>query len=264
MNFLIAILSMIVYLIILNRCLTFRLTISNNIIIIAILAFYMLLVAPSISAFFVLPMFATLLLYIYWLKKEDVLWNIFLILFSYMLAVIVDNVTHFIWKMAGVEPTGHWLSYTIYAMVDYPIFYILCGFISKKAKEIKKKEILVLSPKIIVVVGADLLLCMLIFAIHITISDAAGSPPQLLLCSIGLYIAYFVLTFVMIAMIIREYEVNARITMKQNSYDNLQEYMSQIEELYQNIRVFQHDYANIMASMAVYLNDNNGRLESIL
>ena len=98
---------------------------------------------------------------------------------------------------------------------------------------------------------------MLIFAIHITITDEANPPPQLLLYSVGLYIAYFVLTFFMILMIIKEYEVNARITLKQNSYDNLQEYMSQIEDLYQNIRVFRHDYANIMVSMAAYLNDND-------
>ena len=58
-------------------------------------------------------------------------------------------------------------------------------------------------------------------------------------------------------MIIKEYEVNARITLKQNAYDNLQEYMSQIEELYQNMRVFRHDYANIMVSMAVYMKNND-------
>lgn len=100
-------------------------------------------------------------------------------------------------------------------------------------------------------------MCMLIFAIHITITNEAGSPPMLLLCSVGLYIAYFVLTFVMILMIVREYKVNAQITMRQNSYDNLQEYMSQIEELYQNIRAFRHDYANIMASMSIYLENND-------
>ncbi|MDE7310735.1 MAG: GHKL domain-containing protein [Eubacterium sp.] len=61
----------------------------------------------------------------------------------------------------------------------------------------------------------------------------------------------------MITMIVREYEVNAKITMKQDSYDNLKEYMTQIENLYQNIRVFRHDYANIMASMSVYLNNND-------
>ncbi len=141
--------------------------------------------------------------------------------------------------------------------MEFPVIFIICGWISKKAREIKKKQILFLSPKIAAVVGTDLLLCMIVFAIHITITNQAGSPPQLLAVSIGLYVAYFALTFVMVTMIIREYEINAKITMKQNSYDNLQEYMSQIEELYQNIRVFRHDYANIMASMAVYLTDND-------
>lgn len=70
MKILIAIFSIILYLIIFNRGLTFQLTIMNNIVIIAILAFYMLLIDTAISALFVLPMFATLLSYIYWLKKK--------------------------------------------------------------------------------------------------------------------------------------------------------------------------------------------------
>lgn len=174
-----------------------------------------------------------------------------------MLVVIVDNILHFIWKAAGIDPSKHWLYYIIYSFIELPVLYILCGFISKKTKEIKKRNFVALSPKIIATVGTDILLCTIIFAIHITITNEADSPPLLLLCSTGLYIAYFVLTLVMIAMIIREYEINARITMKQNAYDNLQEYMSQIEELYQNIRIFRHDYTNIMASMAIYLNNND-------
>lgn len=257
MNILIAAFSMLIYLIILNRSLTFRLTILNNIIITVILGFFILRTELRKSALFVLPMFAILLLYIYWLKKEDVLWNIFLVVLSYMSVVIVDNISHFIWKIAGIEPIKNYLTYTICLIIELPIFYMLCGFFSKKAKEIKNQEFLGLSPKIIAVVGADLLLCILIFTIHITITNEADSPPILLLCSVGLYIAYFVLTFIMIVLIIKEYEVNARITMKQDSYDNLQEYMSQIEELYQNIRVFRHDYANIMASMFIYLKNND-------
>lgn len=249
--------SIIAYLIIFNRGLTFRLTILNNVIITMILAFYMLIIDPLKSGLIVLPMFGTILLYIYWLKKEDILWNIFQLLACYMLVVILDNVSHFILKMADVEPNKYGFAYAIYMMINFPIFYILCGMVSKKAKQIKKLELPVLSPKIIAVVGVDLLLCMLIFAIHITITNEAGSPPMLLLCSVGLYIAYFVLTFVMILMIVREYKVNAQITMRQNSYDNLQEYMSQIEELYQNIRAFRHDYANIMASMSIYLENND-------
>jgi two-component system sensor histidine kinase AgrC len=57
----------------------------------------------------------------------------------------------------------------------------------------------------------------------------------------------------MISMITNTYEKNAQIMMKQNSYDNLREYMKQIEGLYQNMRSFKHDYANIMVSMAGYM-----------
>ena len=96
--------SIFAYLLIFNRCLTFKLTIMNNLIITAIMAFYMIVIDEITGALFVLPMFLTLICYIYWLKKEDVLWNIFLLLFSYMLVVIVDNVSHFFWKLAGIEP----------------------------------------------------------------------------------------------------------------------------------------------------------------
>ncbi|MGN0426324.1 MAG: sensor histidine kinase [Agathobacter sp.] len=121
----------------------------------------------------------------------------------------------------------------------------------------KNKEFSALSPKILILVGSDLILCMLIFVMHITISEEVGASPRILLGSVVLYISYFVLTFIMILTIVREYETNAQIMLKQNSYDNLQEYMSQIEEMYQNTRAFRHDYSNIMASMAVYIKDND-------
>lgn len=182
------------------------------------------------------------------------LWNIFLIILSYMLIVIVDNVTHFMFSLAGFDLKVYW---PLYMVIDDPIFFYVCGLLSKKAKEMKHKDFLELSPKMTGVIGANLLLCMLIFVIHISITEQAGSFPRLLLASDILYIAYFVLTFAMITMIVREYETNARITMKQHSYDNLQEYMHQIEELYQNMRAFRHDYANIMSSMTAYMNDND-------
>ena len=114
-----------------------------------------------------------------------------------------------------------------------------------------------LSPKILIILGADLILCMLIFVMNIMVTEQAGSPPRVLFTSIILYIAYVVLTFLIVATIVYEYETNANIMMKQNSYDNLQEYMKQIEELYQNMRVFRHDYANVMLSVVGYIEEND-------
>ena len=41
--------------------------------------------------------------------------------------------------------------------------------------------------------------------------------------------------------------------MRQESYDRLQEYTSQVEQMYSTLRSFKHDYSNIMLSMSGYM-----------
>ena len=246
----IIIMSFVIYLILFNSCLTFRLKFINNLVIIAILAFNILVIGKLIGDLAVVPMFLSTILYICYLKKEDWKWNIFLIIVSYILLVIVDNIVHLVYVIAELDTNRYWW---VYALTVYPIAFFICRFISKKVVQIKEKEILPLSPKILRILGADLILCMLIFVIHIAIVEQAGSSPRILLSSITLYISYIILNFLMGVTIIKEYRTNADIMLKQNSYDNLREYMTQIEEQYQNIRAFRHDYTNIMASMSGYI-----------
>lgn len=250
----IVIMSIITYLLLFNSCLTFHLKIFQNIFITIVLATNIVLIGNQIGSLFVIPMFVVLILYVGWLKYEDWLINIFLIVFSYTLLVIVDNLTHFVWNIIGLNISDHW---PIYMIVDYPIFFVICRFMSRKVVKLKKEKALMLSPRILLILGADLTLCMLIFVMHITVTEQAGSSSTVLFSSIVLYIAYFALTFFMITTIVKEYDTNAKIMLKQNSYDNLKEYMVQIEELYQNLRVFKHDYANIMVSMAGYIESND-------
>lgn len=250
----IVVMSIITYLLLFNSCLTFRLSIFQNIVIAIVIAVNMIFVGNIIGSLFVIPMFLLLILYISWLKREDWLVNVFLIVFSYTLLVIVDNLTHFIWSIIGLNASEHWF---VYMMVDYPVFVVICRLISSKIIKLKKKKTWMLSPRILAILGTDLTLCMVIFVMHITVAEQAGSSSPVLFGSIILYIGYFVLTFSMVATIMKEYDTNAKIILKQNSYDNLREYISQIEELYQNLRVFKHDYANIMMSMAGYIEGND-------
>ncbi len=249
----IVIISIITYLLLFNSCLTFRLNIIQNIVITIVLAVNIAFVGNIIGGLFVIPMFLILIMYIIWLKREDWLVHIFLIVFSYTLLVIVDNLTHFIWNIIGLNVSKHW---PIYMIVDYPIFVVICRFMSSKIVKLKKKETLMLSPKILVILGTDLTLYLIIFVMNVTVVEQVGSSLSVLF-SIILYIGYFLLIFSMVTTIVKEYDTNAKIILKQNSYDNLREYMSQIEELYQNLRVFKHDYANIMVSMAGYIEGND-------
>lgn len=250
----IIVMSILSYLILFNCSLTFRLNLKNNIVITTMLVFNIVLIREYIGSLFVIPMFTVIILYVCYLKRQDWLWNVFLIIFSYTLLVVVDNLTHFVWSIIGMDLSIHW---PIYMLIDYPVFYVVCRLTSKKVVEIKRKYFLPLSPKILIILGADLILCMLIFVMNIMVTEQAGSPPRVLFTCIILYIAYVVLTFLIVATIVHEYETNANIMMKQNSYDNLQEYMKQIEELYQNMRVFRHDYANVMLSVVGYIEEND-------
>lgn len=250
----IIVMSILSYLILFNCSLTFRLNLKNNIVITTMLVFNIVLIREYIGSLFVIPMFTVIILYVCYLKRQDWLWNVFLIIFSYTLLVVVDNLTHFVWSIIGMDLSIHW---PIYMLIDYPVFYVVCRLTSKKVVEIKRKYFLPLSPKSLIILGADLILCMLIFVMNIMVTEQAGSPPRVLFTSIILYIAYVVLTFLIVATIVYEYETNANIMMKQNSYDNLQEYMKQIEELYQNMRVFRHDYANVMLSVVGYIEEND-------
>lgn len=47
------------------------------------------------------------------------------------------------------------------------------------------------------------------------------------------------------------------IDMRQDSYNRLQEYTNQIENMYSSLRSFKHDYSNIMLSMSGYIEAND-------
>lgn len=252
------IMSILIYMLLINASITFRLSIAQNLTALMIILVSILCIGNVIGSLGVVPMLAALIFYIGWLKKEDSVLNIFLVLLCYALMVILDNIIHIVWNMLGIGIKSGW---PFYMIINFPLAYILCRFCSKKAVNLRNRVAATLNPKIIRVLVVDILLCLFIFGIHITISDQAGSPTPLLICSIVLYIAYFALTAFMVVAVVKEYDANAKIMLKQDSYDNLQEYMVQIERFYQNLRTFKHDYSNIMVSMAGYI--ESGDMEGI-
>lgn len=115
----IIVMSILSYLILFNCSLTFRLNLKNNIVITTMLVFNIVLIREYIGSLFVIPMFTVIILYVCYLKRQDWLWNVFLIIFSYTLLVVVDNLTHFVWSIIGMDLSIHW---PIYMLIDYPVF----------------------------------------------------------------------------------------------------------------------------------------------
>lgn len=89
-----------------------------------------------------------------------------------------------------------------------------------------------------------------------TETDESGSMKRLLLtCS--LLVCYFILNGILAANMIKKYMEKLDMEIRQESYDRLQEYTGQVEQMYSTLRSFKHDYSNIMLSMSGYMQTND-------
>ncbi len=252
------ILSIVTYLLLINNCVTFRIKLIYNIFILIVIVFSTTIIENIVGSLFVIPMYICIVFILWVAKKEDIFYNIFLLVFSYTIFVIFDNLTHLILKHFEWGFNNKWF---LYVLINLPIYVAITRFLSIKVKAIKVVETLSLTVKNKMILLGETILCMIIFVLQVTIAKLRGETFSILFGSIVLYLAYFVLTFFLIYNFMKEYIKNTKIIMKQHSYDNLREYMEQIEELYQQIRGFKHDYTNIMVSMSAYI--NSGDLEGL-
>lgn len=62
--------SIIAYLILFNSCLTFRLSRTNNLVVITLIFLNVTFVEKILGSLFIVPMFLTLVIYVGWKKKR--------------------------------------------------------------------------------------------------------------------------------------------------------------------------------------------------
>jgi two-component system sensor histidine kinase AgrC len=215
-----------------------------------IISFFVILGVYSIGDICMIPMFICIILLLALLKRNEIIWNILLLVFTYALSLIIDNLTTLIWNCFGWNMQNQWW---LYVLVNFPVYVMLSRFVSKQVVKIKEKISVMFPLRIMTILVGNVTVCMVIFVMQVLFERRVGGTPMVLWGNIILYIAYFILTFSLIYVFMKEYRKNVEIMLKQQSYENLRMYMTQIEELYQQLRGFKHDYANIMASMASYI-----------
>lgn len=248
------IVSILVYFLIISNCITFRMKIRYYILLAGIITFFITLGSFIIGDILIIPMYACVIILLWRLKKEDIFYNILLLIFSFVFFMIIDNLSDVIWKHFGWDLS---INFWPYVFINLPLYAVISRLLSVIVKKLKRKKSPALPGRIKVVLAIDMMLCMVICAIQVMFERRVGGSSVVLWRNIILYIAFFVLTFFLVYIFIREYSKNAEIMLKQQSYENLRSYMTQIEELYQQLRGFKHDYVNIMASMDSYIESGN-------
>ena len=98
---------------------------------------------------------------------------------------------------------------------------------------------------------------MFIFLFNIVIGEYIGYSRNIITFNCILFACYFIISTVLIINIIKVHMEKVDIEMRQDSYNRLQEYTNQIENMYSSLRSFKHDYSNIMLSMSGYIEAND-------
>ena len=99
--------------------------------------------------------------------------------------------------------------------------------------------------------------CAIIFIFNFTSGELLGYPSNVLVINSMLFLAYFILTGVLLYFIVKTVNKEAEEKRKVAEYENLRDYTQNIEDLYQQMRSFRHDYLNILTTMDCYFEQND-------
>lgn len=254
-------LSVFIYLIPICCFLPFKLSFRQKLILFTILFINILLMGFALGNTGVVFLLISVCTYIAFIDSHRLM-NICTIIAAYLICVLVDNVCSLLIDtfIFSVYPITNLQSSFIY--IIYTIFYIAlvaCIFpvLGRLLHLFISKINTVISRQLLLLIATNLFACLFVFLFNIIAGDIIGYTREIVLFNCVLFICYFIISTVLIVNIIKAHIEKTEMDMRQDSYNRLQEYTSQIESMYSSLRSFKHDYSNIMLSMSGYIEAND-------
>lgn len=255
-SFFFYIMNVFLYFIMINIFMPFKIKPHQNLTLFLILFINIMLIAYVWGNISVILLLISVCIYIF-LIDEHHFRNICYFITSYLFAVLCDQVFAYcisFLDIAVYNVKENFLLYFFYFIVDCFVFkgaaYVLHHIPILNQENSLPKEIWI-------TIAVNLLICTFIFIFNIVAGEYVGYTTRITTFNGILFGCYFIVTTIVIIISIRSYISRAESKRKQQEFDTLQEYTSQIEAMYSSIRAFKHDYVNIMTSISGYLEEQD-------
>lgn len=189
--------------------------------------------------------------------------NVFMGMIGCMLAVVTENLlANFLYILIPSPLSNQWyFSFgidLIYTLLFYWIT-LLCGKLLKKVF-LSGKGILRL-PQTWYVIDAALLLLITIYLFDNLIPGQNGSIGKMIYNN-ALHISGYLLVMCCLLLAMRRsYLEQIQTEAKQKAMQDLQDYTRNLEDMYNSLRSFKHDYVNILLSLSGYI--ENGDMDRV-
>lgn len=239
--------------------LPFKLKLKQIIVLSTILLINILLIGFVLGNMGVILLIISTCVYIASLNPNRII-NICVFIATYLFCVLWDNLFSLVWDIF-IYPVADLQSHLTYYIV-YIISYILllaciCPILGRLLYLVIHRIHTGLSKQLLLLITTNLLTCLFIFLFNIAIGDYIGYSRSVITFNCILFACYFIISTILIVNIIKYHMEKVILDIRQDSYNRLQEYTNQIENMYSSLRSFKHDYSNIMLSMSGYIEAND-------
>lgn len=187
--------------------------------------------------------------------------SIFYTILAMMIGVVVDSVLATIFlSVTKFSPTeyqemiDHFPMYILFTFMTFVFGYIVSGIIGKIIRKINFMSLFQSMNRYSFMIVTIIILTFGIIYVSAVFSDFSLSNHRLnLLIFTGYIIALGISMYIMFSIFIKE----ERSKQQRIEMEQLIQYTSNLESMYQEMRKFRHDYMNILSSMIGYMDDNN-------
>ena len=245
-------LSVFLYIIPIFYFLPFKLRYSQKAILFLLIFFNILLIKYLLGNIGAVLLLLTICAYISLIHTERLL-SICIIVTSYLFCVVLDNLLSVTLQLFGISVDWIEQNHVIYLTVFVILINVLCPPIAYALKRFLKKVKLNFPPKLMIMILTNLFSCLMIFLFNIVIGEYIRYTTKILVFNCILFSCYFIFSTYLIVNMIQAYIDKAQLELREDSYQKLQLYTTQIEQMYSSLRSFKHDYFNVMLSMSGYI-----------
>lgn len=107
------------------------------------------------------------------------------------------------------------------------------------------------------IILAIVALTVLAFYMNIYAGSIAGYDSTILKTNTLIFTGYTILLIVIVAVVIKTATNELKVQNQKEQLEQLQDYVSTLESLHREMRVFRHDYVNILSTLVGYIDNND-------
>lgn len=196
-------------------------------------------------------------------SRQNKALNGIIALVGYISSVVCNNIMlTFLEKILHIDLVSLLSNTKNLAIFDFCfliVVFIITSFIRKLFIKLTVLTKLSKSPKTIVLIFVELLLCTTIMVLNITYARQLGYPQNTILFNSVLFFVYFILSSLLLVNIVSSTKKNLEMQQEIETAKQLQEYTETIEYHAEQMREFKHDYLNILLTLDELVHESNNQ-----